>query len=39
MLPDENVITSMKEGYKYLGVLESNKILEEDMKMKISNEY
>ena len=40
-LPDGKVIKSLQEGenYKYLGILEADKILEERMKLKVSKEY
>ena len=40
-LPDGKVIKSVQEGesYKYLGLLEANKILEEKMKLNVSKEY
>ena len=40
-LPDGNVIKSLQEGesYKYLGILETDKFLEEKMKWNISKEY
>ena len=41
VLPDGKVIKSLKagEGYKYLGILEADKFLEEKMKLNISKEY
>ena len=40
-LPDGKVITSLQEGqsYKYLGILESDKFLGEEMKLKVSKKY
>ena len=40
-LPDGKVIKSLQEGenYKYLGILEADKILEEKMKLNVSKEY
>ena len=40
-LPDRKVIKSLQEGesYKYLGILETDKFLEEKMKLNISKEY
>ena len=40
-LPDGKVIRSLQEGesYKYLGILESDKCLEEKMKLNVSKEY
>jgi len=40
-LPDGKVIKSLQEGesYKYLGILEADKFLEEEMKLKVSKEY
>ena len=40
-LPDGNVIKSLQEGenYKYLGILETDKFLEEKMKLNVSKEY
>ena len=40
-LPDGKVIKSLQEGesYKYLGILEADKFLEEKMKLNISKEY
>ena len=40
-LPDVKVITSLQEGesYKYLGILEEDKFLEEMMKFNVSKEY
>ena len=40
-LPDGKVITSIQEGesYKYLGILEADKFLEEKMKLNVSKEY
>ena len=40
-LPDGKVFKSLQEGenYKYLGILEADKFLEEKMKLKISKEY
>ena len=40
-LPDGKVIKSLQEGesYKYLGILEADKFLEEKMKLNVSNEY
>ena len=39
--PDGNVIKSLQEGesYKYLGILEADRILGEEMKLKVSKEY
>ena len=38
-LPDDKVIKSLQEGesYKYLGILEADKFLEEKMKLNVSN--
>ena len=40
-LPDGKVIKSLQEGesYKYLGILEADKFLEEKMKLNVSTEY
>ena len=40
-LPDGTVIKSLQEGesYKYLGILEADKFLEEKMKLNVSKEY
>ena len=40
-LPDGYVIKSLQEGesYKYLGILEGDKFLEEKMKLNVSKEY
>ena len=40
-LPNSEVIKSLQEGesYKYLGILEADKFLEEKMKLNISKEY
>ena len=40
-LPDGNVINSLQEGesYKYLGILEADKFLEEKMKLNVLKEY
>ena len=40
-LPDGKVIKSLQEGesYKYLGILEVDKFLEEKMKLNVSKEY
>ena len=40
-LPDGEVIKSLQEGesYKYLGILEADKFLEEKMKLNVSKEY
>ena len=40
-LPDGKVIKSLQEGecYKYLGILEADKFLEEKMKLRVSKEY
>ena len=40
-LPDDNVINSLQEGesYKYLGILEADKFLEEKMKLNVLKEY
>ena len=40
-LPDGKVIKSLQEGesYKYLGILEADKFLEETMKLNVSKEY
>ena len=40
-LPDGKVIRSLQEGesYKYLGILEADKFLEEKMKLNVSKEY
>ena len=40
-LPDGKVIKSLQEGesYKYLGILEADKFLEEQMKLNVSKEY
>ena len=40
-LPDGNVIKSLQErkSYKYLGILEADKFLEEKMKSNVSKEY
>ena len=40
-LPDGKVMKSLQEGesYKYLGILEADKLLEEKMDLNISKEY
>ena len=40
-LPDGKVIKSLQESesYKYLGILEADKFLEEKMKLNVSKEY
>ena len=40
-LPDGKVIKSLQKGesYKYLGILEEDKFLEEKMKLNVSKEY
>ena len=40
-LPDGKVIKSLREGesYKYLGILEADKVSEEKMKLNVSKEY
>ena len=40
-LPDGKVIKSLQEGesYKYLGILDADKFLEEKMKLNVSKEY
>ena len=40
-LPDGKVIKSLQEGesYKYLGILEADKCLQEKMKLNVSKEY
>ena len=40
-LPDGKVIKSLQEGesYKYLGILEADKFLEEKMKLNVLKEY
>ena len=40
-LPDSKVIKSLKEGesYKYLGILQADKFLEEKMKLNVLKEY
>ena len=40
-LPDGKLIKSLQEGesYKYLGILEADKFLEEKMKLDVSKEY
>ena len=40
-LPDGRVINLLQEGesYKYLGILEADKFLEEKMKLNVSKEY
>ena len=40
-LPDAKVVKSLQEGesYKYLGILEADKFLEERMKLNVSKEY
>ena len=40
-LPDGKVIESLQDGesYKYLGILETDKFLEEKMKLNVSKEY
>ena len=40
-LSDSKVIRSLQEGesYKYLGILEADKFLEETMKLNVSKEY
>ena len=39
-LPDAKVVKSLQEGesYKYLGILEADKFLEEKMKLNVSKE-
>ena len=39
--PDGNVIKSLREGksYKYLGISEADKFLEEKIKLNVSKEY
>ena len=39
--PDGNVIKSLREGksYKYLGISEVDKFLEEKIKLNVSKEY
>ena len=39
-LPDSKVIKSLQEGesYKYLGILDADKFLEEKMKLNVSKE-
>ena len=39
--PDGKVIKSLQEGksYKYLGILEANKFLEEKIKLNVLKEY
>ena len=39
--PDGKVIKSLQEGesYKYLGILEADKFLEDKMKLNVSKEY
>ena len=40
-LPDDKVIKSLQEGesYKHLGILEADRFLGEEMKLKVSKEY
>ena len=40
-LPDGKVIKSVEDGesYKYLGILEAERYLGEEMKLKVSKEY
>ena len=40
-LPDGKVIESLQEGetYKYLGILETDKFLEEKIKLNLSKKY
>ena len=40
-MPDGKVIKSLQEGerYKYLGILEAEKFLREQMKLKVSKEH
>ena len=40
-LPDDKVIESLQEGetYKYLGILEADKFLEEKIKLNVSKKY
>ena len=40
VLPDGKIIKSLQEGesYKYLGILEADKCLEEKMKVNVSKE-
>ena len=40
-LPNGKIIKSLQEGesYKYLGILEADKFLEEKMKLNVSKEY
>ena len=40
-LPDGKIIKSLQEGesYKYLGILEADKFLEEKIKLNVSKEY
>ena len=40
-LPDDRVINSLQEGesYKYLGILEADKVLEGKIKLNVSKEY
>ena len=40
-LPDGKVIKSLQEGesYKYLGILEAERFLGEEMKLKVSKEF
>ena len=40
-MPDSKIIKSLREGesYKYLGILEADKFLEEKMKLNVSKEY
>ena len=40
-LPDGKVIKSLQEGesYKYLGILEADKFLEQKMKLNVSKDY
>ena len=40
-LPDGKIIKSIQEveSYKYLGILEADKFLEEKMKLNVSKEY
>ena len=40
-LPDGKVVKSQQEGesFKYLGILETDRFLGEEMKLKVSKEY
>ena len=40
-LPNGKIIKSLQEGesYKYLGILEADKFLEENIKLNVSKEY